>query len=330
MGNFEVVTIGSAVLDVAVKSKDFKVMKSHEIEGGVGLCEVYGGKTEVDSMEVAVGGGGTNTAVSLGVKGVRVGCIAKIAADDVGEMIKRRLKGWGMDLRMLIESESGHSAMSTVLVAPDGGRSILTYRGVSKEIKSKEINWKRVKKSDWIMVTSLGGDMALMEDVVFFARKNEIKVFWNPGKNELAKASRLREIAQKVDVLVMNRMEFAELMGVSFEDQLEIDRGAVGYGPGYLVITEGRRGSVVYKDDRKVKVEAFKSDSKDETGAGDAYSSGLLYGLYKGWDFGKAMKAGAANAAGVVKKIGAKNGLLDEKEMSKWIEKDLQVVEERY
>ena len=330
MGNFEVVTIGSAVLDVAVKSKDFKVMKSHEIEGGVGLCEVYGGKTEVDSMEVAVGGGGTNTAVSLGVKGVRVGCVAKIATDDVGEMIKRRLKSWDLDLGMLIESDTGNSAMSTVLVAPDGGRSILTYRGVSKEIKSKEIKWEKVKEAEWIMVTSLGGDMALMEDIVYFAKKNDIKVFWNPGKNELSKAMRLRKINQEVNVLVMNRMEFAELMGVSFEDQLEIDRGAVGFGPGYLVITEGRTGSVVYKDDRKVKVGAFKSDSKDETGAGDAYSSGLLYGLYKGWDFGKAMKAGAANAAGIVKKVGAKNGLLDEKEMNRWMEKDLKVVEERY
>ncbi len=330
MGNFEVVTIGSAVLDIAVKSKDFKVMKSHEIEGGVGLCEVYGGKTEVDSMEMAVGGGGTNTAVSLSVKGVRVGCVAKIGTGDVGDMIRRRLKNWGLDSRMLIEAEDGHSAMSTVLVAPDGGRSILTYRGVSKEIESKEINWKKVKKADWIMVTSLGGNMSLMEDIVYFAKKNDIKVFWNPGKNELSKAMRLRKIAQEVSVLVMNRMEFAELMGVSFEDQLEIDRGAVGFGPGHLVITEGKRGSVVYKDDRKVKVGAFKSDGVDETGAGDAYGSGLLYGLYKGWDFGKAMKAGAANAAGVVKKIGAKNGLLDEKEIDKWIEKDLKVVEERY
>lgn len=329
MNSFEVVTFGSAVLDIAVQSDDFKVMKSHEIEGGVGLCEVYGGKTEVDAVEVTVGGGGTNTAVSLGMKGIKVGSVTKIGSDEVGEMIEDRLREWGMDLSLLVKVKEGDSAMSVVLVAPGGGRSILTFRGVSEKIDSAEVNWEAIKGAEWIMVTSLGGDVTLMEDIVYFAKEEGIRVFWNPGKSELGKTSRLRKIAREVEVLVMNRMELAELVGVNFEDQAGIDKGAQGLEARYLVVTEGRKGSVVYEKERKTRVGAFESKAADETGAGDAYSSGLLYGLHKQWSFAEAMKAGAANAAGVVSRVGAKNGLLNEEEIVKWMSRELKVVEER-
>ena len=46
-----VVVIGSSVVDILVKSKDFKVLKSHEVDGGVAMAQVMGGKTETEEME---------------------------------------------------------------------------------------------------------------------------------------------------------------------------------------------------------------------------------------------------------------------------------------
>lgn len=182
MSKYDVVTIGAAVLDVIVRSSEFKVMKSHEIEGGVALCEVYGGKTEVDMVDMTVGGGATNTAVSLLKKGVKVGSVFKVADDDVGKLIVQHLEEEGLDLSLMIKAETGRSAISVVLLANQGGRSILTSRGVGKEIDSSEIEWKKLAKAEWLMIASLGGKMALIEDLIYFTKSEGVKVMWNPGK----------------------------------------------------------------------------------------------------------------------------------------------------
>jgi len=53
-----VVTIGAAVLDIFMKSDKFKVVKSGDIPGGIAMCEVYGGKMEVEEVLIVSGGGG--------------------------------------------------------------------------------------------------------------------------------------------------------------------------------------------------------------------------------------------------------------------------------
>ena len=49
-----VITVGSAVVDVLVRSNGFRVMKSHLVEGGVAMCEVYGGKLGAEEISTEV------------------------------------------------------------------------------------------------------------------------------------------------------------------------------------------------------------------------------------------------------------------------------------
>jgi sugar/nucleoside kinase (ribokinase family) len=67
----------------------------------------------------------------------------------------------------------------------------------------------------------------------------------------------------------------------------------------------------------------------DDTGAGDAFGSGFVYGRIKGWSLADSLKAGAANGASEVMKIGVKEGLLSESELDKWMKKELRLVEEK-
>jgi len=46
--------------------------------------------------------------------------------------------------------------VSVVLVASDGGRTIITQRGVGGKMSSKDIDWKMFEKADWVQVSSLG------------------------------------------------------------------------------------------------------------------------------------------------------------------------------
>lgn len=323
--------MGSVVLDMTVRSDDFRVVKGHQLQGGVGLCEVYGGKSEVEAMTVTVGGGATNAAVSFLRKGLKVGTVVKRGDDEMGGVIDGQLDKYQVEKDLVIVEEGGRSAMSVILVAPDGGRSILTYRGVSKTLRSNEIEWGKLKGCKWFYVSSLGGEMSLLEDILAFAQAEGVKVAFNPGKAELNERERLIKLLPRISVLLVNRMELAVLVGSTFEEKKELIEKAASLVAGQetiLVMTEGKEGSMVIGKGKRVRAEAFKVKSVDDTGAGDAFGSGFVYGMIKGFELGECLKAGAANGAAEVTRVGVKEGLLTEKELDKWMKRELLIVEE--
>ena len=87
-----IVTVGSAVVDVLVRSSSFRVLKSHAVEGGMALCEVYGGKLAAEEISTEVGGGATNVALGLKRLGVLARPFSVVGNDDWGEWIRKNLK----------------------------------------------------------------------------------------------------------------------------------------------------------------------------------------------------------------------------------------------
>jgi len=170
----KVAVFGSAVVDVILKSSEFKVVKNREVRGGVALCEVYGGKVEAQESFVLTGGAGTNVAVGLSRMGFISSCVTRVGEDLLAGVIIDKLREEGVDVSMVQKEMAGKTAVSAVLVAVNGGRSIITHRGVSSKISSREVDWEKIKSADWIQVSSLGGNMSLLEDIVSFALKNKI------------------------------------------------------------------------------------------------------------------------------------------------------------
>ncbi len=53
-----------------------------------------------------------------------------------------------------------------------------------------------------------------------------------------------------------------------------------------LVATQGAQGSIIHAAGKRIQIPAVAADALlDPTGCGDAYRSGLLYGIAKGWDW---------------------------------------------
>ena len=76
------------------------------------------------------------------------------------------------------------------------------------------------------------------------------------------------------------------------------------------IITYGNEGSEGMDADGHYKVPCLPGVVVSTVGAGDAYASACVAGLYKGLGLEQAMWIGAANAASVVGTLGAKNGVL--------------------
>jgi len=165
---YDVISIGSATLDIFVKSNQFKVVEDNTYDSGLGLCEAYGAKIEVEDMHMASGGGGTNTAVSFARKGLKAGVIAEMGKDLPAQTILHELSDEGVDTSMMVQEGTEKTAVSVIMTSFEGGRSIITFRGASAMLQEKDIDWDKIN-AKWLYVTSLGGQLDLLRKLVEFA-----------------------------------------------------------------------------------------------------------------------------------------------------------------
>jgi len=306
---YDVVCVGSAVLDVLMKSKSFKLVPSREFAGGIAICETYEGKMEADEIEITSGGGGTNNAVSFARKGLSTGIVAELGADIAGKMVTAELLREGVDIQHLVTEEGEETGVSVILVSAAGGRSIVTYRGASRMLTHADFPWKTLE-TRWLHISSLGGRLTLWEELVRWADKKDIHVSVNPGEQELRKRKRLWECVRGVDVLLLNREEATQLTGQNYLDMKVYRSNACLAGPKVSVITAGKYGGKVCVDGACSFYEGSKVKKVCGVGAGDAFGSGFVAALILGKPTDVATAWGRKNADSVLKNLSAKKGLL--------------------
>lgn len=314
---FDVITIGTATQDVYLIGKSFKVIKDPHFTSNVGfpehegICFAPGGKFEVDDVLMTTGGGATNAAVTFSRQGFRTACVAKIGNDIPGKIIEDEFRSEGIT-SFLSKDETSRTAYSTLLLAPEGERTILVYRGASEHLNEKDIPWQKLK-SKWVYFASAGINYPLLKKLVNFFYARGTKIAINPGKHQLALGlEKLNPILAKTDVFIVNREEASHLAKVPYENEKRIfdvlDRAV----DGILVVTDGLRGSKI--SDGKIRLHAgtFKERKlADRTGAGDSFASGFVAGLMqKPGDYNYALGLASANAASNIESIGAKTGIL--------------------
>ncbi len=303
----KMLTIGAAVQDIFMSHSPEFMPYNDKDDKKVYLKVEFGSKNDVDDISFSTGGGATNAAVTFARQGLEVEFMGTIAHDTAGQAVLTDLDNEGVGTKHISYSDKYHTGYSTVLIAPTGERTFLTYRGASTHYETKNFNLKK-SSADWVYVSSMAGDMDILDNVFYQAKELGKKICYNPGKDELKKTSKLRLLLEDVDVLLVNKQE-AQMI-VDGETLEELVRKLVNR-VGVAIVSDGHKG--VMASDGKVIVRAgMYEDVKviDRTGAGDAFGSGFL----SQWVIGKSLKDSivfaSANSTSVVMKIGAKAGIL--------------------
>lgn len=319
---YDTISFGSAVLDVFVRSPDFQVEKSDKVFTEKSLVIPYGVKAEVEELTFCSGGGGTNTAVGFSRLGLRAAVVARCGWDLAGGMVREEIKKEGVSDEFLLQMEGERTDYSTILIGPDGDRTILVYRGGTR-LEESMIKWEKLEAS-WFMVSSLEGNLDLLAKLTTQAKKKGTKVAFNPGRKEIEQTERLLEIAKEVDILIVNREEAARILGLEIDDQEIFAKACLAWPGVMVVVTDGVRGSSVCLPGKgRLVMDGLKLEMVEATGAGDGFACGLVAGLVKGWELEKALKLGTCNGASTVTKLGAKAGLIREAEIDSWLSKKI-------
>ncbi|MFH1129576.1 MAG: carbohydrate kinase family protein [Patescibacteria group bacterium] len=319
---FDIITFGSATRDFFLRSKNFRVIKSDDFATGQGICFDLGSKNQIDEIFFASGGGGTNVSTTFAYQGFKVGCVGKVGNDISGESIKRELK----ELKVkdfIIEDKKQITGHSIILSVSDKERTILNYPGACYYLNENDIPLNKLK-AKWFYIAPLPGESAkTLLPIINFAKKNNIKVALNPGKDQLSLGLEgLKDVLNAVDILNLNQEEGAKLAELPFEQENEIFKKLDEYVRGIVIMTKGPEGVVVSDGEYIYRAGTFKEEKFiDRTGAGDAFGSGFVSGIMRYDTIEEAIRLGTANGTAVVEAMGAKNGLLTKKRFeteSRW------------
>lgn len=300
---YDVITIGSSMVDFFIHSDEFSVTKSNE---GILLCQRYGDKIEVDQFTVETGGGGGNTAVGFSRAGFHTAIVTETGKDVLSQLVAESFHAERVATNLIIQEKREQTGGSVILIGSDGGRTVMVHRGAASELDPKDIPADSIAKTDWVHLSSIAGRQETLE-TIFKARATG-RMSWNPGKQELLllAESRLALNHLKVDILFLNEQEWA---------MVDVVQPALLSHIPVVVVTNGGRGGRVLTEGTEMKYESVSTESIDDTGAGDAFVSGFVSGYIWKHSLADCAKLGARNAASVVEHVGSKPGLLRKSEL---------------
>ncbi len=329
---FDIITIGSATSDNFLEG-DFTLEKWPKAPSGKALVLPYGEKLEIKKVYLTMGGNSANASVTFARQGFRTACFGKIGNDLSGKEIIQRLKNEKVTPLFSV-SEEKPTAYS-VLLLEKGERTILGYHGAADTMQMKDVPWNKLKSSWWYL--SLAGESdKFLKPLLSFAKKNRIRVAFNPSGHHIRhKRKQIISALKDLSFLVLNKGEAADLVGMSFKKEKEVFKKLDKMTPGIVAVTDGSSGVTVSDGKFLYKARIFKEKKiADRTGAGDAFGSGFVAGLMTGSrkskvespksksnsqrfspeDIKHAIRLASANATSVVESVGATEGILTKKE----------------
>ena len=316
---YDVITVGSATVDVFAKTHFSELIKIIDPKGETDLLAFpSGSKILIDELEFSTGGGGTNTAVALSRLGHRVAFLGKLGQGTNSDFIHKNLVREKIDL--LCAHGKGNAGYSVILDTLEHDRTILTHKGINDDLRNKDIPYKKLKTKWFYFSAMMEESFRTLEKLAGFARQNKIKIAFNPSTYLAEKGYRhLKDILTNTELLVLNKEEACLLAGKDSIENLLLKLRS--FGPKIVVVTDGKNR--LYVVDGKHIYVCLPPPVKivDATGAGDAFAASFLSGIIRKNDIEFAIKLGITNAQSVVAHYGAKNILLSYREAMKAMKK---------
>jgi sugar/nucleoside kinase (ribokinase family) len=266
----------------------------------------------VDSVLLATGGCALSTATALLELGTPTALCGCVGRDLLGNVMRHEAESRGLAVDALRECDELTSA-SLVLDASDGARTFLHNPGASAALAPEDIERALSAGTRWLHI---GGALVLpsldgepLARVLRAARGRGVATSLDPVHDATGRWDRVHPSLPHLDLICPN---ITEARGITGQESAEDCAGWLrDRGVGRVAIKLGRDGAYALDDDTAELLPAFPVDTRDETGAGDAFAAGLIHGLLRGWPLARAVRLGNAVGALSTRGLGASSTLPD-------------------
>ena len=229
------------------------------------------------------GGKGANQAVAAARMGGQVTMYGAVGQDAPGEMCLVSLLESGVDISAIAKVSSATST-ALVMVEHSGENQIVVTDGANQHVA---FDPAAVAQADAVIV-----QFEIPEEVLIQAGKSSTGIF-------CVNAAPVREMSNKlaelIDVLIVNEIEFAQLGKPS---------------SGLVIVTAGANEVIAYQDGEIVaKCTPPKVAAIDTVGAGDTFVGAFMVAFASGADVSTSLHRACAASALSTLKLGAQSGM---------------------
>lgn len=313
---FDVISIGDTTLDVFLELDEADVsVQCGADEADCKLLIPWPEKIPVKKLtNVPAVGNAANVAVGSARLQLKSALYTILGKDQTGKEAFEVLKSEKVAKDYIIWDRQRGTNYSTVLNFK-GDRAILVYH------EHRDYDLPKLAEADWVYLTAIGkGHEKMDQQIIDYVKKIGAKLAFNPGDQQLKEGFEvLKPIIQNCTILFINKQETQRLLNKKAEIK-ELLQLMHNEGPKIVVITDGPNGSYCYDGTDYYFQQVLKVPMIEMTGTGDSYATGFVSALQLGKDIPTAMKWGTTNAASVLQKTGAREGLLHRKDMEGFID----------
>ena len=306
----KILGMGNALTDILLQIDNDEVLSSLSLlKGGMQLISTERSEEINDSVsrfekKMATGGSASNTINGITRLGMAGGFVGKVGKDDIGLFFTNDSIYNGVEPKLsLSETPSG---CCTVLVSPDGERTLCTYLGAACELEANDLTPELFAGYDIFHIEGyLVQNHDLIRTAVKLAKQEGLKVSIDMASYNVVEAHLdfLHEIVREyVDIVFANEEEARAYTGHEPEEALnEISEQCE-----IAIVKVGKEGSLIKSNNEKVHIKPRKANCIDTTGAGDLYAAGFLFGLASNYSLEVCGQIGSVVSGNVVEVLGAK------------------------
>lgn len=265
-------------------------------------------KIRATSFTGCGGGPAANGAVTVANLGLQAAFVGYLGNDIFGNAHIDELQQAGVRTDLVVRGEYP-SALSVIMVKPDGSRALVNYRKPESFLAAGSVDFSSVGAK---VILFDGHEPNLSPPLARSARQRGIITLLDAGSMH----SGTEELASLVDYLVCSEKFALEFTGATNEDKA-VEK-LVDYAPN-VVITVGERGLVWKNGEGSGRLDAYKIKAVDTTGAGDVFHGALAACLAEKMEWLECLAYASAAGALCCTKIGARLGIPTKEEVEEFL-----------
>jgi ribokinase len=262
-----IAVIGSANIDLTTFSDRFP--KAGET--------IFGQK-----FDLGFGGKGANQAVASRLCGAEIFMVARVGSDLFGPATIENFKKLGIDATHVKQIEGVSSGVAPIFVEPNGQNRIFVIKGANDLLSPADVDAASdLLRSVDCIVLQFEIPLETVYYSVAFARKNGIRCIVNPAPAQPVDLPALAGL----DYFVPNETEAENISGMpvrNIDDAKKCAEKLLSGSIKRVIITLGANGSLLAGREGMEHIPAFKVNSVDSTGAGDAFIGSFAVFLGEG------------------------------------------------
>jgi len=315
--------IGDIVTDAFIKINDAHVHCKIDTNA-CELCFRFGDKIPYEAVKViSAVGNSPNAAVCASRLGLRTALMTNMGNDQNGK-----------DCLAVLEKENINTTFIKIEKNKLTNYHYVLWYNIDRTILIKHENyerhWPNIKKTsqiykpNWIYLSSMGeNSLPFHTEISNYLKKNkDVKLAFQPGTFQIKFGTEnLKEIYAQTEIFFSNLEEAEKILNIQNKDILTLSKGIEALGPKMVVISDGPNGAYLYLNGELWHNPIYPDIAPpvERTGAGDAFSATFTSALALGKSPIEAFSWGPINSMSVVQYIGAREGLLSQKKLLKYL-----------